>query len=104
MVNILNDHFGTIFTVKDAGELPSLGYKSSDNLLTTVVVLIEDVWHQLTTLNLGKSDGPDGCHLHVLQEVKEGVVTLLYLIFKKSLEDGKLPTPWKYVCISDSIA
>ena len=74
---------------------PLMGDKSSDNCLTTRVILIEDVWHQLTTLDPGKSEGPDGCHPHVLHEVKEGVVTPLYLIFKKSLEDGVLPHPWK---------
>ena len=67
----------------------------SNNYLATVTICIEDVWNQLTTLNPGKSGGSDNCHPHVLQEVKEGVVTPLYLIFKKSLEDGKLPTPWK---------
>ena len=72
-----------------------MGDKSSDNYLTTVVILMEDVWHHLTTLNPGKSGGPVGCHPHVLCEVKEGVVTPLYLIFKKSLEDGELPKPWK---------
>ena len=95
MVNILNDYFGTVFTVEDTGEVPSMGDKSSDNCLTTVVILIEDVWHQLAILNPGKSGGLDGCHPHILREVKEGVVMPLYLIFKKSLEDGVLPKPWK---------
>ena len=95
MVNILNDYFGTVFTVEDTGSIPSLGDRCSDNYLATVAISIEDVWNQLITLNSGKSSGPDGCHPHVLREVKEGVVTPLYLIFKKSLEDGKLPTPWK---------
>ena len=95
MVNILIDYFGIVFTVEDTGEVPSMGDKSSDNCLTTVVILMEDVWHRLTTLNPGKSGGPDGCHPHVLREVKEGAVTPLYLIFKKFLEDGELPKPWK---------
>ena len=69
--------------------LPSLGDRCSDHCLATVTIAIEDVWNQLVTLNPGKSSGPDGCHPHVLREVKEGVVTPLYLIFKKSLEDGK---------------
>ena len=80
MVNILNDYFGTVFTVEDIGEVPSFGDKSSDDCLTTVVVLIKDVWHQLSTLNPGKSAGPDGCHLHALQGVKERVATPLYFI------------------------
>ena len=95
MINILNDYFGTVFTVEDTGEVPSMGDKSLDNCLTTVVILIEDVWHQLAILNPGKSGGLDGCHPHILREVKEGVVTPLYLIFKKSLEDGELSKPWK---------
>ena len=91
MVNILNDYFGTVFTVEDTGKVPSMGDKSSDNC---VVILIKDVWHQLAILNPGKSGGSDGCHPHILCEVKE-VVTPLYLIFKKSLEDDELSKPWK---------
>ena len=60
-----------------------------------MVVLIKDVWHQLTTLNPGKPGDSNGCHPHDLQEVKDGVVIPLYLIYKKSLKDGKLPTPGK---------
>ena len=52
-------------------------------------------WHQMTALNLGKSGGPDGCYPHVLQKVKEGVVTPLHLIFQKSLEDDKCQLPGK---------
>ena len=66
MVNILNDYFGRVFTVEDTGEVSSLGDKSLNDCLTTMVVLIEDVCHQLTTLNPGKSGGPDGCHPYVL--------------------------------------
>ena len=44
---------------------------------------------------LYKSSGPDRCDPHVLREVREGIVTPLYLIFKKSLEEGKVPTAWK---------
>ena len=89
MVNILDDYFWTVFTVADIAELPSFGDKPSDNCLTTVVVLIDNVWSQLTILNSGKSGGPE-----------ERVVTPLYLIVKKPLEekpleDGKVPTPWK---------
>ena len=38
-INILNDYFGTVFTVEDTGEVPSMG----DNCLTTVVILKESV-------------------------------------------------------------
>ena len=77
-----------LLLVEDTGEAPLLGDKSSDNYVTTMVVLIEDVWHQLTTLNPGKSSDPDGSHPHALREVKEGVVTPLYLIFNMVFTDN----------------
>ena len=64
MVNILNTYFGTVFTVEDTGSVPSRVTKVL--AVTTVTIFIEDVWNQLTTLNPGKSSGPDGCHPHVL--------------------------------------
>ena len=79
MVNILNDYFGTVFTVEITKSIPSLGDRCSDHCLAIVTIVIEDVWNQLVTLNPGKSSGSDGCHPHVLREVKEGVVTPLYL-------------------------
>ena len=64
-----------------------MGDKCSDSYIVTITIFIEDVWNQLITLNLGKSSSPDGCHLHVLREIKERVVTPLYLIFTQSLEE-----------------
>ena len=49
----------------------------------------------MLSLNPSKSSGPDGFHPRVLRKVRDGIVTPLYLIFKKSLEDGKVPTAWK---------
>ena len=49
----------------------------------------------MLALNLSKSSGPDGCHPHVLREDRKGIVIPLYLIFKKSLEEGKVPIVWK---------
>ena len=49
----------------------------------------------MLSLNPSKSSDPDGFHPRVLRKVRDGIVTPLYLIFKKSLEDGKVPTAWK---------
>ena len=81
-----------LLLVGDTGEVPLMGDKSSDNYLNTVVVLIEDVWHQLTTINPGKSGGPDGSHPHALREIK-GAITPLYLIFNIVFTDN-----WLYCC------
>ena len=63
--------------------------------INTVPNVIENVWNYLNALNPNKFRGPDDCHPHVLCEAKDGVVTPLFLIFKSSLEHGKLPTSWK---------
>ena len=46
------------------------------------------------------SSGPDRCHRRVLREVREGIVTPLYSIFKKTLDEGKVPTAWKDVSVT----
>ena len=75
--------------------MPSLGDVCSGNCLTEIIISIDDVCNHLLALNPSKSSGPNGCHPCVLKEVREGIVTPLYLIFKKSLEEGKVLTAWK---------
>ena len=95
MANILNDYFATVFVTEDTTNMPSLGGICLGNCLTEIIIYIEDAWNQLLALNPSKSSGPNGCHSCVLREIREGIVTPLYLIFKKSLEGGKVPTAWK---------
>ena len=95
MANILNDYFATVFITEDTTNMPSLGDVCSGNCLAEITISIDDVWNQLLALNPSKSGGPDGCHPRVLKEVREGIATPLYLIFKRSLEEGKVPTAWK---------
>ena len=40
MVNILNDYFGTVFTVENTESIPSLGDRCSDHRLATVINLL----------------------------------------------------------------
>ena len=49
-----------------------------------MLISIDDVWDQLLALNPSKSSGNDEFHPRVLREIREGIVTPLYLIFKKS--------------------
>ena len=98
MANILNDYFATVFVTEDTTNMPSLGDVCSGNCLTEITISIDDVWNQLLALNPSKYGGPDECHPRVLEEVREGIAsfaTPLYLIFKRSLEEGKVPTAWK---------
>ena len=49
---ILNDYFGSVFTVENTESIPSLGDRCSDHRLATVTIEIEDVWNQLVQASL----------------------------------------------------
>ena len=55
----------------------------------------EDVRIKLQKLKINKSPGCDKLYPRVLFELKEVIAHSPFLIFKKSLEMGKLPSDWK---------
>ena len=63
--------------------------------MSSVQVSPECVWRQLCGLNPSKSTGPDHYHPRIFREVRGVLLRPLLLLFKKSLEEGQLPTAWK---------
>ena len=58
--------------------------------------LSEDtILKHLKTLKPDKSPGPDEIHSKVLRETADAICIPLYLIFKKSMNEGQVPTAWK---------
>ena len=53
------------------------------------------IYNKLKDLNVTKSQGPDKIHPRVWYELREETSSLIADIFRKSLEDGKLPHDWK---------
>ena len=73
---------------------PWVIYACTGNCLTEIIISIDDAWdHEMLSLNPSKSSSPDRFHPRVLREVREGIIT--HINFKKSLEEGKVPTAWK---------
>ena len=93
--SLLNAYFSSVFTEEVTHDVPTLGCVCPGNSLNEIVIFVDCVWNQLNRLQPSKSCGPDDCHPRVLEEVKEGVVMPLFYIFKKSLEEGVLPSSWK---------
>ena len=54
-----------------------------------------DVAKKLSNMNANKSLGPDGAAPRVLKELQEIIAEPLYLIFRQSLNLGKIPVGWK---------
>ncbi len=49
----------------------------------------------LNSVKISKSPGPDSIHPKVLQETQSELLRPLTTLFKKSLNEGKLPKDWK---------
>jgi hypothetical protein len=64
-------------------------------ILSECSLNIERVKKQLEKLNVSKAAGPDNLHARVLFELRDLIVTPLYMIFDKSLQEEKLPKQWK---------
>ena len=51
-------------------------------------------------LNINKAIGPDEIHPRMLKELVDYITIPLFIIMKKSLVDGTLPTDWKLANVS----
>jgi len=100
MAEILNNFFSSVFTNEHLLSVPSIGLKCLGEPLSCIHLSVECVWKQLCKLNPSKSGGPDNCHPCVFKEVKEGLLQPLFLIFKRSLNEGQLPPSWKEATVT----
>ena len=49
----------------------------------------------LQNLNVSKSPGPDKMYPRILKELAKELANPLHRLFKKTMDDGKLPDTWK---------
>lgn len=71
-----------------------------DSSLDTVNISEEIVLKKLSSIKVDKSQGPDGISPRILKECRHSLVKPLYIIFKKSLDSGKLPSDFKNANVS----
>ena len=63
--------------------------------LAPLVITRDHVLSLLRGLDPHSSMGPDGLHPHMLKQCADAVATPLHLIFKRSYEEGEVPSLWK---------
>ncbi|XP_071944696.1 uncharacterized protein [Antedon mediterranea] len=97
----LNKCFQTFFTKEDPDEdITNFNYDTCDKSVENIEFSQEDVFKQLRGLKIDKSPGPDNIHPCLLNKCAEELSEPLYLLFKKSTEEGKLPKIWKRADVS----
>ncbi|RLC07615.1 MAG: hypothetical protein DRI57_25640, partial [Deltaproteobacteria bacterium] len=97
---VLNDFFSGVFTRESIDEMPTCEDKNCKSPLTDILFTQDDVENKLNKLKSDKSAGPDGMHPRVLKELSAVLSKPLYVLFKLSLQQGKIPASWKEAYVS----
>ena len=93
---ILQNFFSSVYTVESDNDFDTLPSRMDVHVdRTTFTVTEDDIYKKLIQLKIDKSPGPDLIHPRVLYETRNVIARPLFLIFRKSLEFGTLPTDWK---------
>ncbi len=93
--DVLNKFFSSVFIQEDTTSIPEPDIIFQGQKLLDVDITEDMVKKKLNSLNPNKSPGVDKHHPRVLRELKDQLVTPLTKLFRKSLEEGFLPSVWK---------
>ena len=97
---VLNSFFQSVFTVEPDGELPDPPEYNFDNELNDFEITIEETMKLLKGLHTGKASGPDGINPLFLANTAESIALPVFIIFSKSLSEGKIPNEWRQANVS----
>jgi len=102
MVNSFNGHFASVFTTEDISSIPAPSVSSvpSHSIFSDVNFTQHDVLQALSKLRVDKAAGPDEVSTHLLTEIKDNIAYPLFVIFRKSLDEGVVLNYWKSANIS----
>ena len=92
---VFNKYFKEVFTTEDEENIPSIPQKEVESVLSEVLISDDEVLKKLKAINPIKSAGPDKIPSRVLKELCEVLVEPLTILFKLSVQKGKLPDRWK---------
>jgi hypothetical protein len=99
MCVLLNEYFGSVFTTENiTDELPEvkcLFDKDKSHMLSKIVLSKDIVATKLHKLRINKAPGVDGIVPRLLTENADILCTPLLYIFKKSMENGRVPNDWR---------
>ena len=91
IADTLNNHF----TNENVDQIPNMGNKSGDLYISDIQINADTVKKTIKEINASKAQGPDEIHPRIIKECGETLAEPLSKIFRKSLDEGKLPEIWK---------
>lgn len=96
----LNNYFTTVFVNEEIEVIPHMESRQPTTPLTNINITEELVDKAIRKVNPSKSPGPDGLHPKLDVESASEFKIPLTKIFRKSLQEGVIPTQWKWANVS----
>ncbi len=96
----LSKQFASVFTQESEDSSLNIDDRALIWKLENIQITEEIIRKKLKALKVGKSPGPDNIHPYVLHELHDVLAQPLCLIFRHSVQNGKLPEEWKDAYIS----
>ena len=88
--------FKSVYTEERGGALPEFDNRVEEDIsISDIVISKEKIHKKLDCIKEDKSGGPDGLSPMLLNRCADNLSEPLVMIFRKSLDDGKLPDDWK---------
>ena len=93
---VLGEFFKSVFVEEDDKSIPEFDPRVENReAIYDINFTLDDVTNRLKSLKVDKSPGPDNLYPLVLKECHEQLALPLFIIFRKSLDEGSLPEDWK---------
>ncbi|MEW8545737.1 MAG: endonuclease/exonuclease/phosphatase family protein, partial [Candidatus Thiodiazotropha sp.] len=91
---VLNNYFASVFTIENQTRIPQFAERNFQHPLEDIIINESIVRRTIASIKPSKSQGPDSIHPKMVKEC-DSLVKPLTHIFRKSLDEGKLPVQWK---------
>ena len=91
---ILNKQFSSVFTNESESDPPSVGTEPKSSI-SPLIITINGVTKQLTSLKTNKACGPDNIPSWFLKEYAQEISSVLTDIYQDSINTGIVPLKWR---------
>ena len=91
----LGTYYHSVFTNDDPQSIAPAFPEQTQERLTDITISADSVEEVLLSLNANKAAGPDEVENRVMKECAEEMAPKLQELFRKSIDEGEVPSQWK---------
>ena len=97
---VLNNFFKSVFTTEESSFLPKMNDYNYNEELKDIDIKEGEIQQILEKLQPRKAPGPDGIPPSILSAAAKELARPLAILFRQTLDEGKLPDEWKKALVS----